>query len=202
MAYAYKLLSQKMTSRNNTKWEIGKAIEISKEFSGNELCSNQLLHCYASPEIAVVMNPIHANISEPRLFRIRCSKILADDGTKQGCKKQTLLKELPLPEISVEQRIKIAILCATEVYKEPNFLVWAENWNTGKDRTATSANAAANAANAAAYAAYAAYAAAAYAAYNAAAYAAYAAAYNAAKAASYAADKFSLQAIIETVVKS
>ena len=201
MAYAYKLLSQEMTSRNNTKWEIGKAIEISKEFSGNELCSNQLLHCYASPEIAVFMNPAHANISEPRLFRIRCSKILADDGTKQGCKKQTLLKELPLPEISVEQRIKIAILCATEVYKEPNFLVWAENWNTGKDRTAISANAAAyaayyadSAANAAAYAAY--YAA------SYAAYAAYAASYNAAKAASYAADKFSLQAIIETVVKS
>ena len=191
MAYAYKLLSQEMTSRNNTKWETGKAIEISKEFSGNELCSNQLLHCYASPEIAVFMNPAHANISEPRLFRIRCSKILADDGTKQGCKKQTLLKELPLPEISVEQRIKIAILCATEVYKEPNFLVWAENWNTGKDRTATSANAADSAAYNAADSA---------AAYNA-AYAAYAA-YNAAKAASYAADKFSLQAIIETVVKS
>ena len=179
MAYAYKLLSQKMTSRNNTKWEIGKAIEISKEFSGNELCSNQLLHCYASPEIAVFMNPAHANISEPRLFRIRCSKILADDGTKQGCKKQTLLKELPLPEISVEQRIKIAILCATEVYKEPNFLVWAENWNTGKDRTATSAKAAYTAADSASYAAY-----------------------SAAKAAAYAADKFFLQAIIETVVKS
>ena len=188
MAYAYKLLSQEMTSRNNTKWEIGKAIEISKEFSGNELCSNQLLHCYASPEIAVFMNPVHANISEPRLFRIHCSKILADDGTKQGCKKQTLLKELPLPEISVEQRIKIAILCATEVYKEPNFLVWAENWNTGKDRTATSAYAAADkAANAAA---------------NAAANVADSAADSATYAAAYAADKFSLQAIIETVVKS
>ena len=185
MAYAYKLLSQKMTSRNNTKWEIGKAIEISKEFSGNELCSNQLLHCYASPEIAVFMNPAHANISEPRLFRIRCSKILADDGTKQGCKKQTLLKELPLPEISVEQRIKIAILCATEVYKEPNFLVWEENWNTGKDRTATSAKAADSAASDSAAADSASYA-----------------AYSAAKAAAYAADKFFLQAIIETVVKS
>ena len=188
MAYAYKLLSQEMTSRNNTKWEIGKAIEISKDFPGNTLCSNQLLHCYASPEIAVFMNPAHANISEPRLFRIRCSKILADDGTKQGCKKQTLLKELPLPEISIEQRIKIAILCATEVYKEPNFLVWTENWNTGKDRTAAAANAAANAA---AYAnAYAAAAAA-----NAAAYAAaYANAYAAANAA--AAAKFNLQEII------
>ena len=179
MAYAYKLLSQEMTSRNNTKWEIGKAIEISKEFSGNELCSNQLLHCYASPEIAVFMNPAHANISEPRLFRIRCSKIIADDGTKQGCKKQTLLKELNLPEISIEQRIKIAILCAAEVYKEPNFLFWAEDWNTGKDRTAAAAYAAANAAAAAA-------AAAAYA--N--AYAAAAAAANAAAA------KFNLQEII------
>ena len=42
MAYAYKLLSQEMTSRNNTKWEIGKTIEISKEFSGNELCKQLL----------------------------------------------------------------------------------------------------------------------------------------------------------------
>ena len=157
MAYAYKLLSQEMTSRNNTKWEIGKAIEISKEFSGNELCSNQLLHCYASPEIAVFMNPIHANIAEPRLFRIRCSKILADDGTKQGCKKQTLLKELPLPEISVEQKTEIAIRCAMSVYKEDTFLVWAENWINKKDVSTNAAyNAAYNAANAAANAAYAA----------------------------------------------
>ena len=101
MAYAYKLLSQEMTSRHNTKWETGKAIEISKEFSGNELCSNQLLHCYASPEIAVFMNTAHANIPEPRLFRIRCSKILADDGTKQGFACDPLAKLNNLLQIPV-----------------------------------------------------------------------------------------------------
>ena len=176
MAYYYKLLHQNMTSYDGMRWELNKPnFAIG---NGNKLCSADVLHCYADPELAVVLNPIHADIPFPRLFLIRATKAVANDGTKVGTKKQTIIKELPLPVISTKVLVAFAILCACEIYHDPKFTTWAHKWLSGEDRTRKGAK------NAAAYAA-AAYAAAAAAAAYAATYAA-AAAYDA-TAAAYAA---------------
>ena len=50
-----------------------------------------------------------------------------------------LKTELPLPSVTVEQRVKFAILCAQFVCKKKSFNRWAENWLSGKDRTADTA---------------------------------------------------------------
>jgi hypothetical protein len=183
----YKLLSKEMTSYNNTKWEIGVPISIIKE--GNTMCSGEVLHCYNHPLLAVFLNPIHANIKEPKLFEIEVDKIVNSDGLKFASKSQTLLKEIPLPEISLQKKIEIGIKIVKTVNKNKKWNLWADKWLSGKDRS----NAAAYAAYSADAAAYADAAAAAYtdaaaaaAADAAAAAAAYAAAY-AAKAAAYAA---------------
>ncbi len=202
MPTMYKLVSQEWTTHNGMKWAIGKTNKATGE--GTEMCTNQVLHCYASPEQAVLFNPIHANIYNPILLEIECSEIVANDGLKYACKEQTPKKEICLPVFSLNQKIAFAIKMALLVYKAAPFVKWAEKWLSGKNRTADDADAAARAAaRAAAYAAdaaadaatYAAYAA--YAAADAATYAAYAA-----RAATYAADAaraVPFQTIIEWV---
>ena len=191
----YKLLTQEMTSHNNTKWELNVPVTIEKE--GNKMCTDQVLHCYNHPLLAVILNPIHANIKNPLLFEISVDNIVASDGLKFASKSQTLIKEIPLPEISLEQKIEFGIRVAKTIYTEKKWNEWADKWLDGSDRSKESAD------NGAADAAYAAYAAAygAYAAAN--AVAAYAA--NAANAAAYAAAKNEFNqkmiSIIESIVK-
>jgi hypothetical protein len=148
----YKLLTQDMTSYNKTKWELNKTITVTKE--GTEMCTDQVLHCYNHPLLAILFNPIHANISNPRLFEINVDEIVNTDGLKYASKSQTLIKELIIPEITTEQRIEFAIRVVKLVYKDTNWNTWADNWLDKSDRTKESARAAYTyAANAAASAA-------------------------------------------------
>ena len=135
----YKLVDKKWETRNNTKWSIGQTNKVTGE--GKKLCSPDLLHCYKSPVQAVLFNPIHASIRNPILLEIECSELLVDDGLKYGCKEQTPLKELSLPDITIEQKVAFAIYCALEVYSEKTFVVWANNWLSGKDRSCETAEA-------------------------------------------------------------
>jgi hypothetical protein len=172
----YKLTTQAMTTHGDCQWEIGVKKTAAK--GKMKLCKNTVLHYYDSPLLAVLLNPIHADIVNPRLFELETSKVFVTDQLKFGCKSQTLVKEIPLPEITTNQKIAVAIICALEVYQEKSFAEWANNWLSGKDRTA---RAAAYAADAAARAAAADAADAARAAAHAADAAAYAAARAAAK---------------------
>ena len=177
----YKLLTQEMTSHNYTTWEIGVPITIAKE--GVEMCSDQVLHCYNHPLLAVIFNSIHADILNPKLFEISVDKIVNTDGLKFASKSQTLIKEISLPEITLEEKIEFAIKVVKLVYKDELWNSWADAWLSGEDCSKNSARTAARAAARAARAdiAYAA----AHSAARAASYASYAAD---AAAASYAAD--------------
>ena len=186
----YKLTDANAQTYNKTQWGEG----ITHEGTGEgELCGPGWIHAYTDPLLAVLLNPIHGDFKSPRLWEAEGEVGKEDLGLKVGCKKLTTLKEIPLPEITNNQRIRFAILCALEVYLDGAFINWANDWLSGVDRSANAANAAAYAANAAvnaaaSAAANAAASAAAYAA-NAAASAASAAASaaNAANAAAYAA---------------
>jgi len=188
----YKLTTQNLTTHKDFQWEVGipKTIENPSE----ELCSEGVFHYYASPEQAALFNPIHANIKNPRLFEVEIDREVAFDGLKGGCHQMTLIKEIPLPQFTLEQRIKFAIKCALLVYKEESFVQWAVSWLSGKDRTAYVAYVAARAAaDAAAFAA-------AYAAAYAAADAAARAAADAAADAAARAASINFQEIIEEVI--
>ncbi|MDD4352556.1 MAG: hypothetical protein PHU71_06315 [Candidatus Gracilibacteria bacterium] len=159
-----------MQTHGGCQWTLGEW----KETSGNgELCSDGWLHCYSSPLLAVMLNPIHANISNPRLFEIETDgRMLDDNGLKQGFTRMRLVREIPLPEITTTQRIAFGILCAKRVCRDADWNTWADGWLSGTDRSygaytdadATTYTAAyAAAVYAAAYTAYAVAAAAAYA---------------------------------------
>lgn len=145
---AYKLLSQNMSSYNNTEWEIGGTITLPD--TGNyRMCSEKVLHCYSDKYLAVLMNPAHASIDDPRLFEILVDRVVNTDGLKQASLSQTIVKEIELPIITNVQKVAFAIYCALQVYNDPTFISWAYRWLSGENRTAYAAATYATYANAA-----------------------------------------------------
>ena len=141
--YSYKLTDQNTQTHGGCRWVLGEEKTTSGE---GELCGPGWLHCYSDPLLAVLLNPIHADYENPRLFRARVGrKSKHDHGLKYGYTKMTLIEEIPVPAISTEQRVRFAILCAMKVYRDPGFVQWGENWLSGKDRSAEAAAEAARA---------------------------------------------------------
>ena len=196
--YKFKLVTRDCKTRagrnNETDWRIGRRVEAIGD-SSQGLCSDGWLHCYDSPELAVLLNPIHADIRNPRMMAVKVEGVgKSDRGLKCGYRAMIPVLFMDCPVFTVDQHIQFGIVCAKAAYTDATWVVWADGWLSGKDRSANAAYAAASAANAADAAADAAARAAnaaraaAYAAAHAAAYAAADAAAYAANAAVYAAD--------------
>jgi len=193
MTIYYKLTTQEGKTRNETQWGENVTHEATGDIKQG-LCSDAWIHAYTHPLLAVLMNPVHADIENPILWEGKGEGEAKFEPLKCGFRKFTTLKKIPLPEVTDVQKVAFGILCAKEVYKDSSWNQWADKWLSGEDRTKSSANAAADAAAYAAAAAdvvayYAANAADAYAASDAASSAARAAA-NAAYAAANAADAY------------
>ena len=199
-----KLTDQQMQTYGGTQWVLGKWNPRGILDGERGLCSGGFYHAYDTdtPEVALLLNPIHANIAAPRLFVAEWRGRREDDGAmKCGATEMRVVREIHITPPTLNQRVAFAVLVAlraagmvpwADTHRFPQWQEWAEAWLAGDGRTKSAAYDAANAANAA-YAAYDA-ANAAYAAYDAAnaasaASAAYAAAYatNAAYDAAYAA---------------
>ena len=136
----YKLTDEKMQTRNGFQWTLGKW----KSAPGKgELCTAGWIHTYSDPLLAVLHNPVHAEIALPRLFKGRArGKTLDDNGMKQGWQEVVLDEELLLPTITTEQWVRYGIFCALEVYHTDKFVTWADGWLSGKDRSGAAARAA------------------------------------------------------------
>lgn len=108
-----------------------------------DLCGPGWVHAYTSPLLAVLLNPIHANIPYPRLWRAEGEIVMNDRGLKVGCRTLTTIEEMPLPVLTTEQRVRFAILCAMQVCDSPKWRLWAERWLSGQSRSTMAARAAA-----------------------------------------------------------
>jgi len=141
----YRLTDANGRTRNNTQW----GENITHVATGNVckgLCSDAYIHAYENPLIAVLMNAAHANFDNPRMYECE-GEIAARDGQlKCGCRTLTTIREIPLPVVTTTQKVAFALLCVLDVYSEPSFVAWANDWLTGKDRSADAAWAAARAA--------------------------------------------------------
>ncbi len=157
MLKLYKLTDSYGKTWGGTQW--GPGISHSGTGKGG-LCGPGWIHAYEHPLVAVLLNPIHANFKNPRLWEAEGEVGLRDGQLKCGCKRLTTIREIPLPEITAEMRARFAILCAKEVCADLSWNAWADKWLSGGDRTQAppwaAAAAAAEAAWASACAAYAA----------------------------------------------
>lgn len=106
-----KLTDQNMRTHNESfQWELGKKYEIEPDKRGTELCTDQVFHAYRDIDLALLLNPIHADIpaSELRIFDAEGS-VVDEEWDKVGTHDQTLKKELPLPEWYADVNVRIRV---------------------------------------------------------------------------------------------
>jgi hypothetical protein len=124
--YRYKLTDQNMRTYRGCQWEIGK---WKKTDGSGVLCGLGWLHCYDHPFLAILHNPIHADIFNPILWRVEVKGIENRNGQiKCGWTEMRLVNKAKIPVISTNQRVAYGIRCAMLVYKDKNFILWAKNW--------------------------------------------------------------------------
>jgi len=148
----YKLTDKDDRTQGGCQW--GPGVEHSGTGEG-ELCGPGWIHAYEHPLLAILHNPIHANFDPTTMHLWECEgEISKRDGQiKCGCKTLRTIREMPVPAVTLEQRVKYAILCALKVNTDAGFSAWAAAWLSGQDRTGQSAERMAWAARAAADAA-------------------------------------------------
>jgi hypothetical protein len=134
----YKLTDQNLRTYKGFQWVVGEWVEAPGELD-QSLCSDAWIHFYDDPLLAVFFNPIHANIDNPRLWEMEIDGDTKMDATKGGARRARLVRELPLSLITPTQRVEIGIRCVQGLHSEPNFVIWAENWLNGTNRTKTAA---------------------------------------------------------------
>lgn len=141
MTKLYKLTDENGKTRggeaNELQW--GAGVTHTAKGEGSRLCTDEVIHAYENPLVAVLLNPIHAGVKNPRLWEAEGEIIAREGEYKCGVKTLTTVREIPLPEITLEQRVKFGLLCALEVCKEESFVRWAQAWLSGEDRSENSA---------------------------------------------------------------
>ena len=142
-----KLTDANGQTRGGTQWAEGATHQA--EPGDGALCSEHWIHAYRTPLLAVLCNPIHANIDHPIGWEAE-GDIGADDGLKVGSKALTTLRRIGLPVVSIAQRVRWGILCALKARQSAAFESWAARWLSGEDRSRSSASEAEGAAWAAA----------------------------------------------------
>ena len=140
MTKYYKLTDRNNKTMNHTQWGPGVTHRTNGE---GELCGPGWLHCYEHPLLAVLLNPIHSNFQTPKLWEAAGEgDILKEGQLKLGVTALTTLREIPLPVVTTEQRVRFAILCAKRVCSDPAWSKWADRWLSGEDRSKESAESA------------------------------------------------------------
>ena len=139
----YKLTDQDDRTYNNTQW--GEGVKHVASGKG-ELCTDGWIHAYTDPLLAVLLNPIHANIQNAHLWEAEGEIGMDDHGLKVGCASLTTIRRIDVPVVTTEQRVRFTILCARTLYTETTWTTWADAWLSGVDRSAEAAWAARTAA--------------------------------------------------------
>ena len=116
----YKLTEKDSTTYNRTMtWTIGKTNKVKKR-KNPQLCSGDVIHAYKNKNLALLLNPIHANITDPILYECE-GEIAVEDFGKCGVFKLVPNKKLKNPKWYINDETKnrviamFAILCAEQV---------------------------------------------------------------------------------------
>ena len=114
----YKLTDSEGKTHQDTQWGEKKTY-IAKKLEQPKLCTGTVIHAYRDKNLAFLLNPIHANYTNPILWEAE-GEIIVEDWDKVGCSKLTTIKKLSNPlwtdgEDRMKVRAKFAILCAEAV---------------------------------------------------------------------------------------
>ncbi len=140
MEKLYKLTDAAGQTRGATQW--GEGVTHTAP-GGGELCTEAWVHAYRTPEQAIFMASSYGYDGADSLLWECEGEVGIDDGTKVGCRRLTTLRRVDKPELTIEQRIEVAIRIAMTLYAEPGWVTWATRWLDGTDRSRAAVYAAA-----------------------------------------------------------
>jgi len=150
MATLYKLMSRHGTTGGvdcvDTIMYWGKGVTNAVPPCENpRLCTGDVVHAYIDPLQAAFFDCIHGGYGpDALLWTCDDSEVVVSDSTKSGVFELTTRGQIPLPQLSVEQRVKVAIQVVLRFCDiSDEWRAWAGNWLSGADRSAVSARAAA-----------------------------------------------------------
>lgn len=132
-----KLTDENNRTRNGMQWGDG----VSHGAPGDgELCTDSWIHAYSDLDefpgaVALFWNPIHAGIKSPHLWRVAIDGESKSGLDKLGARMVTTVAQLPLPCITIRQRVEIAIRCAMCVCQDEIWRAWAIKWLSGEYRS-------------------------------------------------------------------
>jgi len=74
---------------------------------GSEMCTDGVIHAYLHPLLAIILNGVHGNYNDPKLWIAEGMVVVNDFNTKVGVKTLTTLSEIPLPTITVRNVMRM-----------------------------------------------------------------------------------------------
>ena len=94
---------------NETQW----GANVTHETDGvGELCGPGWLHAYEDILLAVLHNPVHAKLNPDNMIAWEAETgdvIKKEDQMKLGTTKLTTIRQIPIPEITTEHRVRYVI---------------------------------------------------------------------------------------------
>jgi len=126
---SYKLTDHNGRTHDDTQW--GENVRHEATGKGMKACTDGVIHSYASPYLAALMNPIHANFSRPILWHFREEGEWYTNGLKRHGKAGTTLRRARLPHFTPRQRVAFSIYVAQAALaaQSVRIPVW-EKWST------------------------------------------------------------------------
>jgi len=144
----YTFTDENMVGADGVEWKLGDwQISHPIKFArGGQV--EGWFNAYKSPITATVLfddryfysGDFHRQSKDARLFcAIAGGKVMELHYAHKWCKRIKLIKEEPLPEIEIEERVALAILFAQVAMTDNEWSQWATKWLKNEDRTAESA---------------------------------------------------------------
>ena len=116
----YKLTDKNNKTKNNTQWGENTTHIIPLEKRSNTLCNEGILHAHTDINLALLLNPIHANITGPNLWECE-GEIVVSEWDKCGCHELTTTTQLDIPLWYLDDKIR------KKVFFNNNYLVGNHN---------------------------------------------------------------------------
>jgi hypothetical protein len=118
--------------------------------------SSQGFHCYATPQLAALLNVANERMRSPRLWELEVHDVAPDtDEFDVISSEATAIDSVPMPTVGAYEFARFAVLCAREAFSGGllgiEFQSWANGWLAGQDRTGQEARVLAGALESEAY---------------------------------------------------
>jgi len=93
---------------------------------------------HTSPLVAALTHPDSITGEDNKMFEVNRWKVNIDSANPEA---YTVVKEVAVPTVTIGQKVAFAVAAVREIYHDQDFIKWADDWLSGKDRSIDSARA-------------------------------------------------------------